>query len=70
MSVSYTGGKWSGELATDIVSIVESNQSRVVSTEAYIALIQTSEDFFIRGAEWEGILGLAYPALAKVSFVA
>jgi len=44
--VSYTGGKWSGELATDIVSIVDSNQSRVVSTEAYIALIQTSEDFF------------------------
>ena len=65
MSVSYTGGEWSGRLATDIVSMIDAQDTRQ-STYAYIALIQSSKNFFIRGTEWEGIMGLAYPSLAKV----
>ena len=66
VSVSYTGGRWSGRLATSIISAVGSNGSRLEPTGANIALIESSEDFFIKGAKWEGIMGLAYANLAKV----
>lgn len=66
VSVVYTGGEWSGELATGIVSILDQNEDILESSKASFALIQSSKDFFINGAEWEGILGLAYPSLAKV----
>ena len=65
VSVSYTSGEWSGTIASDMISLVGS-QGATQPVEAYLALIKSSQDFFIRGAEWEGILGLAYPALAKV----
>lgn len=60
--VSYTEGEWSGTLASAVISIAGSEQA----TEAHVALIKSSENFFIRGAQWEGIMGMAYSALAKV----
>ena len=65
VSVLYTSGEWSGTLASDMISVI-SSQGASPPTEAYVALIESSKDFFIRGAEWEGIMGMAYPALAKV----
>ncbi len=62
MTVTYSGGEWSGTLARDLVSIGGSP-----SVELEFALIQSSTKFFIPGAEWVGILGLAYDSLAKVS---
>ena len=68
VSVSYTGGEWSGVLAKDMVSIATAqHDSAPHSTKAFIALIKSSNHFFIHGATWEGILGLAYPSLAKVT---
>ena len=32
-----------------------------------VALIKSSENFFINGSNWEGILGLGYTHLSKVS---
>ena len=66
VSVSYTGGRWSGRLATSIISAFASNGSRLEPIEASIALIESSEEFFIKGAKWQGIMGLAYAKLAKV----
>ncbi len=61
VTVSYSGGEWSGTLARELVSIGGSP-----SVDAKFALIQSSSTFFIPGAEWVGILGLAYDSLAKV----
>ena len=46
----------------DAVSIGGSPQ-----VEVEFALITSSSKFFIPGAPWVGILGLAYESLAKVS---
>lgn len=62
VSVTYTGGDWSGTLVRDVVSIGGSPQ-----VEVELALITSSNKFFIPGAPWVGILGLAYESLAKVS---
>ena len=65
MSIRYSVGEWSGVLARDKISIIDSkNITEPVVTE--FALIKTSENFFISGAQWEGILGMAYSSLAKV----
>ncbi len=61
VTVSYSGGEWSGTLAREQVSIGGSPP-----VEAEFALIQSASTFFIPGAEWVGILGLAYDSLAKV----
>lgn len=61
VTVSYSGGEWSGTLASEMVSI---GGSPLV--EAKFALIESASTFFIPGAEWVGILGLAYDSLAKV----
>ena len=61
VSVTYTGGKWSGTLARDLVSIGGSPP-----VEVEFALINSASNFFIAGAQWSGILGLAYDSLAKV----
>ncbi len=62
MTVTYSGGKWSGTLVRDVVSI-----GGAPNVEVEFALIQSSSMFFIPGAEWVGILGLAYDSLAKVN---
>lgn len=60
----YTQGKWEGELGTDLVSIPHGPN---VTVRANIAAITESDKFFINGSNWEGILGLAYAEIARVS---
>ncbi|GAB1600940.1 beta-secretase 1-like [Argonauta hians] len=62
VEVSYTQGFWKGTLATDIVSLSDTSNLTVTTN---IAAISESKNFFINGSGWQGILGLAYPAIAR-----
>eukprot|EP00117_Sycon_ciliatum_P011753 scpid61150/ scgid13092/ Beta-secretase 2; Aspartic-like protease 56 kDa; Aspartyl protease 1; Beta-site amyloid precursor protein cleaving enzyme 2; Down region aspartic protease; Memapsin-1; Membrane-associated aspartic protease 1; Theta-secretase len=62
VSVTYTEGYWEGDLAHDRLSISQFTPL-IVQLEA----IDASQDFFVQGADWQGILGLAYASLAKPS---
>ncbi|XP_044940416.1 beta-secretase 2 isoform X2 [Mustela putorius furo] len=63
VTVKYTQGSWTGFVGEDIVTIPKGfNSSFLVN----IATIFESENFFLPGIKWNGILGLAYAALAKV----
>lgn len=62
--VPYTQGRWEGELGTDLVSVPHGPNATL---RANIAAITQSERFFINGSNWEGILGLAYADIARVS---
>ncbi|XP_067897303.1 beta-secretase 2 [Heterodontus francisci] len=64
VSVKYTQGSWVGELGTDVVTIPKGPNGTVTIS---IATIIKSEDFFLPGINWQGILGLAYRMLAKPS---
>ncbi|XP_035300388.1 beta-secretase 2 isoform X3 [Cricetulus griseus] len=64
VTVKYTQGSWTGIVGEDIVTIPKGfNSSFLVN----IATIFESENFFLPGIKWNGILGLAYAALAKPS---
>ncbi|XP_063812667.1 beta-secretase 2 [Pseudophryne corroboree] len=64
VTVRYTQGSWSGTLGKDVVSVPKGlNATFVVN----IASILESESFFMPQIKWQGILGLAYSALAKPS---
>ncbi|XP_056139208.1 beta-secretase 2 [Lampris incognitus] len=62
VSVRYTQGNWEGELGTDHVSIPRGPNGTITIN---IATILTSNGFFLPGVNWQGILGLAYPMLAR-----
>ena len=63
VAVRYTQGNWDGELGIDLVSIPSvANGTFSIN----IAAILTSDGFFLPGVNWQGILGLAYPMLARV----
>lgn len=63
--VPYTQGRWEGELGTDLVSVPHGPNATL---RANLAAITQSDRFFINGSNWEGILGLAYADIARVSF--
>ncbi|XP_036205237.1 beta-secretase 2 isoform X2 [Myotis myotis] len=64
VTVKYTQGSWTGSVGEDVVTITKGfNTSFLVN----IATIFESENFFLPGVQWNGILGLAYAALAKPS---
>uniref|UniRef100_A0A8C8S7E6 Beta-secretase 2 n=1 Tax=Pelusios castaneus TaxID=367368 RepID=A0A8C8S7E6_9SAUR len=64
VTVRYTQGSWTGMLGTDVITVPKGiNGSYTIN----IATILESEDFFLPGIKWHGILGLAYGALAKPS---
>lgn len=66
VTVKYTQGSWTGSVGEDLVTITKGfNASFLVN----IATIFESENFFLPGVQWNGILGLAYAALAKVSSI-
>ena len=65
MEVPYTEGKWSGVLGNDVVSITSLPN---VTVHANIACITESEQFYINGSKWQGILGLGYANIARVRF--
>ncbi|XP_060761721.1 beta-secretase 2 [Neoarius graeffei] len=62
VSVSYTQGDWQGELGSDFITIPQGPNGTILIN---IAAILTSDDFFLPGINWQGILGLAYPLLAR-----
>ncbi|XP_010887801.1 beta-secretase 2 isoform X1 [Esox lucius] len=61
VAVRYTQGNWEGELGTDHVLIPSIPGTLTIN----IAAILSSEGFFLPGVNWQGILGLAYPLLAR-----
>lgn len=61
ITVTYSAGKWSGSLVRDKVGFGGFDVEM-----CHFSLITSSSDFFIEGAEWVGILGMAYQSLAKV----
>ncbi|XP_054650065.1 beta-secretase 2 isoform X2 [Dunckerocampus dactyliophorus] len=63
VAVRYTQGNWMGELAVDIVSIPRGLNGTITVN---LAAILSSEGFFLPGINWQGILGLAYPMLARI----
>ncbi|XP_023597911.1 beta-secretase 2 [Trichechus manatus latirostris] len=64
VTVKYTQGSWTGFMGEDVVTIPKGfNSSFVVN----VATIFESENFFLPGIKWNGILGLAYATLAKPS---
>lgn len=64
VTVKYTQGSWTGLVGEDVVTIPKGfNSSFLVN----IATIFESENFFLPGIKWNGILGLAYATLAKPS---
>ncbi|XP_043114760.1 beta-secretase 2 [Puntigrus tetrazona] len=62
VAVKYTQGEWEGELGTDRITIPQGPSGTITIN---IAAILTSEGFFLPGINWQGILGLAYPLLAR-----
>ncbi|XP_026219227.1 beta-secretase 2 [Anabas testudineus] len=62
VAVKYTQGNWEGELGIDRVSIPQGPNGTFIIN---IAVILSSEGFFLPGVNWQGILGLAYPMLAR-----
>ncbi|KAF1393856.1 hypothetical protein PFLUV_G00020390 [Perca fluviatilis] len=62
VAVRYTQGNWEGELGVDHVSIPKGLNGTV---SINIAAILSSDGFFLPGVNWQGILGLAYPMLAR-----
>ena len=62
VELPYTKGNWKGALGSDVVSFA-SRPDLTVTTK--IACITSSEKFFVENAHWQGILGLAYTAIAR-----
>ncbi|CAL1571923.1 unnamed protein product [Knipowitschia caucasica] len=62
VTVRYTQGNWEGELGIDHVSIPKGPNGTITIN---IAAILSSQGFFLPGINWQGILGLAYPMLAR-----
>lgn len=63
VAVRYTQGNWEGELGVDLVIIPKGPNGTITVN---IAAILSSDGFFLPGVNWQGILGLAYPMLARV----
>ncbi|XP_042666198.1 beta-secretase 2 [Centrocercus urophasianus] len=64
VTVKYSQGSWTGVLGTDVITIPKGIDG---SYTINIATILESENFFLPGVKWHGILGLAYDTLAKPS---
>lgn len=62
--VPYTQGEWKGDLGVDAVTL---DSLPNVTIHPNIAFITHSDSFFIPGADWQGIVGLAYQSIARVS---
>lgn len=60
----YTQGCWVGRLGSDTLRFVDGPNA---TARVEVASILSSEQFFINGSMWEGILGLAYARLSKVN---
>lgn len=66
VAVPYTQGNWEGKLGSDVLRFVEGPNATV---RVNVAAILSSENFYINGSMWEGILGLGYARLSKVRYL-
>ena len=66
VAVPYTQGNWEGKLGSDVLRFVEGPNATV---RVNVAAILSSENFYINGSMWEGILGLGYARLSKVCYL-
>ena len=64
VEVPYTQGKWSAFLGSDVVTLATDGEPLAVTAE--VACITQSDEFFINGSQWQGILGLGYKAISQV----
>ncbi|XP_013776184.1 beta-secretase 1-like [Limulus polyphemus] len=62
VKIKYVQGQWSGTLGSDLISIPNSPS---ITTRCNVACILSSEDVFSNVSNWQGLLGLAYSAVAK-----
>ncbi|XP_071844093.1 beta-secretase 1-like [Apostichopus japonicus] len=62
IDVRYTVGSWSGVLGKDVMRLPDGPDVRFSGN---IASILESDQFFINGSYWQGILGLGYAAIAR-----
>ena len=65
IELPYTQGSWSGIIGHDAVTM---SLMTNITVTANIACITSSDQFFINGSNWQGILGMAYAKLAKVKY--
>ncbi|KAK3891208.1 hypothetical protein Pcinc_004891 [Petrolisthes cinctipes] len=63
VNVVYTQGSWKGHMGRDIVRFPDLPEALPVITD--IAIITTSNKFFVNNSHWQGIVGLAYRALSQ-----
>lgn len=63
VKVEYTQGSWSGHLGRDRVRFPALLDSITVDTD--LALITSSNNFYVNNSHWQGIVGLAFSALAQ-----
>ncbi|ESO89560.1 hypothetical protein LOTGIDRAFT_125352 [Lottia gigantea] len=62
VQVPYTQGEWKGLLGTDDVQLTVLPN---ITVRPNIAFITQSQNFFINGSEWQGIVGMAYESIAR-----
>ena len=62
VSVQYSVGWWDGKLVTDKIKL-----GVMSAVTASFTMITRAEQFYIAGADWVGIMGLAYESIAAVS---
>lgn len=63
VKVIYTQSSWTGHLGRDLAQFPSVPCTENLMTD--MALITTSENFYVNNSNWQGILGLAFSALAQ-----
>ncbi|XP_063871122.1 beta-secretase 1-like isoform X2 [Scylla paramamosain] len=64
VEVGYTQGSWSGRLGKDVV-LFPALQAGTTPYLMDLVLITSSHNFYVNNSQWQGIVGLAFPVLAK-----
>ncbi|MPC53585.1 Beta-secretase 1 [Portunus trituberculatus] len=64
VEVGYTQGSWSGRLGKDVV-LFPALQTVTTPHLVDLVLITSSHNFYVNNSQWQGIVGLAFPVLAK-----
>ena len=60
-TIPYTQGLWIGYFGKEMVSLPP-----LAAIETTVGFMTQTENFFVMGANWQGIMGLAYAELARV----
>lgn len=63
VSINYTDGFWKGEAVFDNISIPSAGVVHQIKTQ--IVKIDFFDNFFVEDANWQGIIGLAFPEIVK-----